>query len=88
MVDTTTEITFDDGDALCENVWINGHLIGRIWTDGEGCGYQARATSNISGYWTSMTTAFETRTSALRALTAQARFEREPYLLSDETYEL
>lgn len=73
----TTKVRFDDGDTLVEHVWtVDGSLLGGIWTDGEACGYQARAISNIAGYWMKDTMRFETREAAVNGLLAQAKFER------------
>ena len=74
----TTRIEFDDGDAISETVWrgeIGEFLVGSIWSDGEGLGWNARATSNVRGYWAKDTTAFRTRDAALTGLLHQAAFE-------------
>lgn len=71
------ETRFDDGDALYRDVWVDGNLVGCIWTDGEGCGSNARATSNISGYWSAEVQHYESMVSALRGLLFQAQFERD-----------
>lgn len=71
----TLKTTFDDGDALCEDLRIDGKLVGHIWTEGEDCGYQARAVSNVQGYWSAEVQTFQNRESALRALVHQANYE-------------
>lgn len=71
-----TEVRFDDGDAMSEDVWVNNSLVGAIWTDGDGLGWYARAISNIAGYWAKDSTRFGTRGAALDGLLHQAAFER------------
>jgi hypothetical protein len=75
------ETQFDDGDALFQDVFVNGSLVGAIWTDGEGLGSNARAMSNICGYWAADAQHYESLDSALRGLLFQAQFERDAQML-------
>ena len=70
------ETKFDDGDALAQDVRVDGKLIGHIWIDGEGCPAMARAVSNVAGYWAKDVTQFETLAGALYCLCHQAHSEK------------
>lgn len=67
------ETRFDDGDAISEDVFVHNSLVGAVWTNGEGMGWEARAVSNIAGYWAANTTKFSTREAALSGLLASSR---------------
>lgn len=66
---------YDDGDAWSQSVYDGDRLIGCIWMDGEGMGYNVRATSNYRGYWAKDVTHFQTAAGALYGLLHQAKFE-------------